>query len=121
AWAVPALALSHSVAFAFGAVALLVLLSRRVGRVGTPELARSLWRSISVSLLALAAMGAIAYALPESTKVEALVSFAAIVVTGGAIYIGLMAKLRAPELRRFASLVGREAGSAGSQNKRASR
>ncbi|MGH2828454.1 MAG: murein biosynthesis integral membrane protein MurJ [Actinomycetota bacterium] len=111
AWAVPALALSHSVAFAFGAAALLSLLSRRVGRVGTTELVRSLARSISVSLLSLAAMGAIAYALPESTKVEALVSLAAIVAAGGAIYIGLMAKLRAPELRRFVVLVWNRRGS----------
>jgi putative peptidoglycan lipid II flippase len=107
AWAVPALALSHSVAFAFAAVALLTLLSRRVGRVGTSELVHSLLRSIVVSLLALAAMAAIAYALPESNKVEALVSLAAIAAAGGAIYIALMAKLRAPELRRFASLLGR--------------
>ena len=107
AWAVPALALSHSVAFAFGAVALLMLLSRRVGRVGSSELVRSLLRSITVSLLALAAMSGIAYALPESNKIEAVVSLGAITAAGGAIYIGLMAKLRAPELRRFASLLGR--------------
>ena len=121
AWAVPALALAHSVAFAFGAIALLMLLTRRVGRVGTSELERSLLRSIVVSLLALAAMAAIAYALPDTNKVEALVSLGSITAAGGAIYIGLMAKLRAPELRRFASLLGREAGSTGSQNKRASR
>ena len=111
AWAVPALALSHSLAFALAAGALLMLLSRRVGRVGTSELVRSLSRSVSVSLLALAAMGAIAYALPESTKVEALLSLAAIVVAGGAIYIGSMAKLRAPELRRFVVLVRNRRGS----------
>jgi hypothetical protein len=86
-----------------------MLLARRVGRVGTSELVRSLSRSFSISLLALAVMGAIAYALPESTKVEALVSLAAIVAAGAGIYIGVMAKLRAPELRRFASLVGRGA------------
>lgn len=121
AWAVPALALAHSVAFAFGAIALLMLLTRRVGRVGTSELEHSLLRSIVVSLLALAAMAAIAYALPDTNKVEALVSLGSITAAGGALYIGVMAKLRAPELRRFASLLGREAGSTGSQNKRASR
>jgi hypothetical protein len=52
-------------------------------------------------------MAAIAYALPESNKLEAFVSLAAIAAAGGAIYLALMAKLRAPELRRFVALLGR--------------
>lgn len=107
AWAVPALALSHSIAFGFAAIALLALLTKKIGRVGSSELVRSLARSIGVALVALGAMAGLAYVLPESNKVEALVSVCAVAAAGALVYIGVMAKLRAPELKRFALLVSR--------------
>jgi len=109
-WAVPALALAHSVGFALAAAALLALLARRVGAVVTPDVRDSVSRSLAVSLLALAVMGAMAYMLPGSTKAEALVSLAALSAAGMVVYVGVMAKLRAPELMRLRALVGRSGG-----------
>ncbi len=76
----------------------------------TPDVRASVSRSLVVSLLALAVMGALAYQLPGSTKAEALASLVALSAAGTLIYVGAMAKLRAPELIRLRALVGRSGG-----------
>ncbi|MGH2698898.1 MAG: murein biosynthesis integral membrane protein MurJ [Actinomycetota bacterium] len=106
-WSVPALALAHSVAFAIAAALLLRLLSRRIGSVATAELRTGVGRSLGVSLVALAVAGGVTLALPESTKLEALVSLLAASGAGLAMYAGVMALTGAPELRRFASIFKR--------------
>jgi putative peptidoglycan lipid II flippase len=107
-WSVPGLALAHSAAFAIAAVVLVHLLSRRLGTVATRELNVSIGRSLSASLLALAVAGAVTFALPEDTKVEALLSLTAASVAGAGIYLAVMAVAGAPELRRFAALAKRK-------------
>jgi putative peptidoglycan lipid II flippase len=107
-WSVPGLALAHSAAFAVAAVVLVHLLSRRLGTVATRELNVSIGRSLSASLLALAVAGAVTFALPEVTKLEALLSLTAASVAGAGIYLAVMAVAGAPELRRFAALVKRK-------------
>ncbi|MGH2752787.1 MAG: murein biosynthesis integral membrane protein MurJ [Actinomycetota bacterium] len=107
AWSVPALALAHSLAFAVAAAVLLRFLSRKLGVVANRELRTSVGRTLGVSLVALAAMGVITYAMPDSTKPAALASLLAASAAGVLIYVGAMATLGAPELRRFASLMKR--------------
>jgi len=107
-WSVPGLALAHSVAFAVAAVVLVHLLSRRLGPVATRDLKVSIGRSLSASLLALAVSGAITFALPEVTKLDALLSLTAASVAGAGIYLAVMAVAGAPELRRFTALAKRK-------------
>jgi len=107
-WSVPGLALAHSAAFAVAAVVLVHLLSRRLGTVATRELKVSIGRSLSASLLALAVAGAITFALPEVTKLDALLSLTAASVAGAGIYLAVMAVAGAPELRRFTALAKRK-------------
>jgi len=84
------------------------LLSRRLGPVATRELKVSIGRSLSASLLALAVSGAITFALPEVTKLDALLSLTAASVAGAGIYLAVMAVAGAPELRRFTALAKRK-------------
>ena len=86
-WSVPGLALAHSVAFAVAAVVLVHLLSRRLGTVATRDLKVSIGRSLAASLLTLAVAGAITVALPEATKVEALVSLTVASGAGLGLYV----------------------------------
>ena len=106
-WAVPALALAHSVAFALAAWVLIARFGRRVGRVADASLRAGVIRSVLVTGLALVAMGTLSVTLPEDTKLQALGSFGSILAAGALVYLGVMAKLRAPELRRFRALLRR--------------
>jgi len=106
-WSVPGLALAHSAAFAVAAVILVHLLSRRIGTVVTRDLKVGIGRSLGAALLTLAVAGAITVALPEATKLEALVNLAAASVAGLGTYVAIMMVTGAPELRRFAALAKR--------------
>jgi putative peptidoglycan lipid II flippase len=106
-WSVPGLALAHSIGFAFASTLLLWLLARRIGSVATKELKTSVGRSLGVSLIALAVAGSITLALPQATKLEALLSLAAASTAGLAAYTGVMGLTGAPELRRFATVFKR--------------
>jgi putative peptidoglycan lipid II flippase len=107
-WSVPGLALAHSAAFAIAAVVLVHLLARRLGTVATRDLKVSIGRSLSASLLALAVAGAVTFALPEATKLEALLSLTTASAAGAGIYLAVMTLAGAPELRRFAALSKRK-------------
>jgi putative peptidoglycan lipid II flippase len=106
-WSVPGLALAHSIGFAFAAGLLMWLLGRRIGSVATTELKISVGRSLGVSLLALAVASSIALALPEATKLEALVNLVIASAAGLAVYVGVMALVGAPELRRIGTIFKR--------------
>ena len=103
-WSVPGLALAHSTAFAAAAVVLVHLLSRRLGTVATRDLRVGIGRSLAASLLALAVAGAITLALPEATKLEALVSLTLASGAGLGLYVAVMAMTGAPELKRFTTI-----------------
>jgi putative peptidoglycan lipid II flippase len=106
-WSVPGLALAHSAAFAIAAVVLVHLLSRRLGPVATRDLKAGVGRSLGASILALGVAAAITFALPEGTKLEALVSLAVSSAAGLGIYLAVMVVAGAPELRRFTALARR--------------
>jgi putative peptidoglycan lipid II flippase len=106
-WSVPGLALAHSAAFAIAAVVLVHLLSRRLGPVATRDLKVGVGRSLGASILALGVAAAITLALPEGTKLEALVSLAVASAAGLGIYLAVMVATGAPELRRFTALARR--------------
>jgi len=103
-WSVPGLALAHSTAFAIAAVVLVHLLSRRLGPVATRDLKIGIGRSLAASLLALGVAVAITVALPEATKLEALVSLTVASGAGLGLYVAVMAMTGAPELKRFTAL-----------------
>lgn len=106
-WAVPGLALAHSVAFLAGAGVLASALSGRAGRVFGPELRSSALRSLMVGGAAFAAMALTHVLLPETSKIEAFANLAATGAIGAAIYVGTMARLGSGELERAAALVRR--------------
>jgi putative peptidoglycan lipid II flippase len=106
-WAVPGLAVAHSVAFAAGAVILTYTLSGRAGRVFEGELKASAARSSLVGGVALAVMAGVHVLLPESSKVEAVANLAGTGAAGALAYLGGMARLHSAELQRAAGLVRR--------------
>jgi putative peptidoglycan lipid II flippase len=106
-WAVAALALGHSIAFAVGSYALARAFGRSVGRVGDRELRRSIVRSLSGASAALAVMVAAHIVLPESSRTEAVVNGAVTTLLGALTYIGLARLFRSPELKRIAGVVSR--------------
>ena len=106
-WAVAGLALAHSVAFLLGAGVLTLTLSGRAGRVFGAGLRSSALRSLAVGGAALAAMTAVHFLMPESSKVEALVNLAVTGAIGAVVYLGAMARLHSSELQRAVALVRR--------------
>lgn len=106
-WAVPGLAVAHSVAFFIGAGVLTRTLSGRAGRVFGDALRSSVARSTIVGGAALAAMTAVHSLVPEASKVQALGNLAATGAIGAMIYLGAMAGLHSTELQRSTALVRR--------------
>ncbi|MGH2735184.1 MAG: murein biosynthesis integral membrane protein MurJ [Actinomycetota bacterium] len=104
AWAVPGLALGHSAAFVVAGAVMMHLLRRRVGGLHASGVVARVWRSGASALVALTVMVAVAVSFPQDTKPEALLSLIVTVAAGGAAYLGVAYRLRAPELWRFKSL-----------------
>lgn len=103
-WAVPGLALGHSVGATLGCVVLARLLMTRLdASVGT-TLGRSLRRSLVAGLPVGLAMWAGTTLMPGTSKLDTL---AEVVVAGAAgmlVYVAAMLRAGAPELTRLASL-----------------
>ena len=106
-WAVPGLAVAHSVAFLAGAAILTHTLSGRAGPVLGARLRSSAARSLIVGGAALIVMVAVHGLLPEASKVQALVNLAATGAVGAVVYLGAMARLHSVELQRGIALVRR--------------
>lgn len=103
-WAVPGLALGHSVGATIGCIVLGRLLMTRLDASLGPALARSIRRSLIVSIPAGLVMWAGIALVPGSGKSGAL---AEVVVAGAAgmlIYASVMLRAGAPELTRLTSL-----------------
>ncbi len=111
AWAVPGLALGHSIGFAVGAAVLGRAFGRRVTRAGATALTAIVVRSLIVGGVALAAMAAIDGALADGTRLQALVDVCATAAGGAVVYLGLMTRTRSRELARLSALVLRPRGS----------
>ncbi len=107
--AVAGLAIGHSAGFGIGAFLLARSFSRRWGKVADRGLSTSIRRAAVMTALASAAMALAQAFLPQSSKLHVAVNVAATALVGGAVYIGGMSLVHAPELRRFRSLVTRTA------------
>ena len=108
-WSVAGLALGHSLGFAIAALVLAARLGRRVGRILDGGVARSVARTLIASALALLAMIGLRAWLPEATRLDHLVALVAATVAGVAVFVVAVRALRAPELGRIRSLLGRDA------------
>jgi putative peptidoglycan lipid II flippase len=106
-WAVPGLAVAHSVAFLAGAVILTYTLSGRAGPILGAGLRSSAARSLIVGGAALIVMVAVHGLLPETSKAQALVNLGATGAAGAVVYLGVMARLHSAELQRAVALVRR--------------
>ena len=104
-WAVAGLAGAHSIAFAAGAWALATWLRRTIGSAGRSELVASVLRSAGVGVVALLGMAAVNEWLPRESLIASGFALVATTVVGGAIYVGAMRYLNAPELTRLIALV----------------
>jgi putative peptidoglycan lipid II flippase len=106
-WRVPGLAVGHTVGFAIGSLVLARFLSARIGGTGSTQLRSTTIRSLGMAGVAGAAMAAVAASpWPGGDAPVATVLLAT--VAGGALYVGLAARLGAPELPRLmAALRGR--------------
>jgi putative peptidoglycan lipid II flippase len=109
-WAVAGLALGHSLAFSVGSAGLAVLLARRTHPLADPSFAASVGRSLAVTALAAVVMIGITSLLPSGSKIANLTTLVAAVAVGIGLYIGVMARLRSPELSSVAGLLPRRSG-----------
>jgi putative peptidoglycan lipid II flippase len=100
-WAVPGLALGHSIGFAAGALVLARLFYKRIPATSASNLGRSLLRTTVVSVLALAAMLAVAAVVDGTSRGAAFTELIAAGAAGGVVYLGVMVLLRAPELQQI--------------------
>lgn len=100
-WAVPGLALGHSIGFAAGALVLARLFHRRVPATTPPTLRRSLLRTTVVSLLALGAMLAVSRVVVGTSRSAVFTELIAAGAAGGAVYLVAMTLLKAPELQQL--------------------
>ena len=107
-WAVPGLAVGHSIGFALGAVVLAVLFGRISGSLASKALGMSLLRAFAVSLVALGIMLVVHRSLPEESTGEVLLNLLLTALAGGVCYVALMRVLNAPELERIVSVLRRE-------------
>ncbi len=106
-WSVAGLALGHSIAFVLGSVLLTRSFSRRTTPIVDRDLLRSLGRSMLAAVAAAVVMTICRMALPEDTRIEALVSGLATVAVGTAAFTGTSFLMRSPELGRIWTLVRR--------------
>jgi putative peptidoglycan lipid II flippase len=104
-WAVPGLALGHSVGFAVGGLVLTRLFYKRVGAAGSTKLTATLIRAAGASVVAFGLMSAVRLITPEGTRLEWAVSLILTTIAGVGAYVAIMAALRAPELERLQRVV----------------
>ncbi|MDQ3986578.1 MAG: murein biosynthesis integral membrane protein MurJ [Actinomycetota bacterium] len=104
AWAVPGLALGHTIGFTVGTAGLLWVLARK----GLSPLGRStvaaLVRSTAAAVLAGIAMAGTRALLPEATKLQELVALAVVALIGAVVYVAAMVVVGSSELTRLVDL-----------------
>jgi putative peptidoglycan lipid II flippase len=101
-WKVPGLALGHSIGSLLGAAVLSARLGNRLGPIGDRRLVSAIGRAMVVAVVAafvMAGVHLIGRGMPAGVRV------AAAALVGIALYVALMAWLKAPELARLRSLV----------------
>ena len=104
-WAVPGLALGHTIGFTAGTASLLLILAgKRLSPLGRSTVA-ALGRSLAAAAFAGIAMAAARAVLPEATKPQVLVTLAIVAIVGAVVYVGVMAIVGSSELTRLVDLV----------------
>ncbi len=106
----PALAVAYGLAFLCGAAASVLLLSRRLGGFGTPDLGGFLARTVVAAVLAATAALVTELLLrgvgfSGATKADALVLLVAGSVVGGLGYVGLARLLDISEIDRVVAMI----------------
>ncbi|MEA2448047.1 MAG: putative peptidoglycan lipid flippase, partial [Actinomycetota bacterium] len=103
-WAVPGLALGHSVAFTIGTLVMARTFGRRSGALGGTKLNASILRTLSGAVAALAVMLVVASLIGGDTRQGALIELVATAGAGVVVYGGVSTWMRSPELRRLIAL-----------------
>ena len=106
-WAVPGLALGHSIGFLVGTLVLAGLLARHRIKLGVTGVLVPVLRSLILALVAGAAMAWVGSMLANDSKAEALVDLSAMALTGAVVYAAGSWIARAGELRRLVDVVRR--------------
>jgi putative peptidoglycan lipid II flippase len=102
---IPGLALAFSGAYAAGAVATLVVLRRRIGRLDGRRIADMTARVLAAGLAVAGVTWAISRGLGWDGTLEAAVTTAVGVVAAALLYLGALVVLRVPELGMVRSLL----------------
>ena len=106
-WAVPGLALAHSLAFFGGTLVLGRLLSRRAGSFGGTRLNAALLRAATATGIALIGMLGVRGALGPGGRGAIGVELGAVTAVGFGLYVVVQAAMRSPEIGRLAAVVKR--------------
>ena len=106
-WAIPALALAHSVGALVGVAILSRLLTERLGRSGSPALMASLVRVATGGALAAVAMILVRFSLSDESDAQRLLLVVACAGGGALVYLATLRALKAPELSRLKGVFGR--------------
>lgn len=104
-WAVPGLALGHSVAFTIGTLVMARIFGRRNGAVGGTKLNAAVLRTILATGGSSVAMVLLALGIDDGNRAVATGELFAIAVAGFGIYVAINAGMKSPELRRLTTLV----------------
>ncbi|MDQ4096124.1 MAG: murein biosynthesis integral membrane protein MurJ [Actinomycetota bacterium] len=107
-WAVPGLALGHSIGFAVGTAFLIALLRRHRINLIAGDVAGAVARSLLLGVVAALAMGFVGSLFENDSKGDALAGLSAMAATGLVVYLAGALILSAPELQRMRDLVGRK-------------
>ena len=106
-WAVPGLALGHSLGFLVGTIALIALLRRERIQLAVSQVLGPVGRSVALAVAAGVAMAGVETLFGHTSKLEALGSLAAMATVGALVYGAGSWLTRAPELHRLKGLASR--------------
>lgn len=109
-WAVPGLALGHSVGFLVGTVVLSGFLLRHRINIAVGSVMVPVFRSLALAVVAGVAMAWVGSLIENETKADALVDLSAMAVVGAIVYVAGSWLARAGELKRLRDVVSRDSG-----------
>jgi glycosyltransferase involved in cell wall biosynthesis len=106
-WAVPGLALGHSLGFLLGTIGLALVMRGRSSDAGRRDFRSSMVRIAVAGAASIAAMYGVSTWLDAGSRLDALGEVVAASLAGGIVYLGLMAAMGSPELGRVLDMTGR--------------
>ena len=105
-WAVPGLALGHSIGFGAGAVVLARLFHGRIGSRFGPQPTSAVLRAAVAALGALIVMLIVRNVVPDESRAANIANTLLTIGLGGAVYLAAMIGFKSPELHRIRRLLG---------------